>query len=217
MFDVRLFNNAVKQGVTAQQLETVVGVNCTAEAVSVGTDKNDYAARYLIDATGRNAIMGKKQKSINKLDNLGKFALYKHYHLAKTHATESLFATGNTEILLTDIGWIWCIPLINQRLSVGLVVQKQRPDDLKGDALFTHYINASPRMTELLAGSELWADLRVEADFSYVNTQRYGERFACCGDAAGFLFGSIFLWRFLCPEERLNSSPTKYTRFPNRS
>jgi flavin-dependent dehydrogenase len=27
----------------------------------------------------------------------------------------------------------------------------------------------------------------LEADFSYVNQQRYGVRYACCGDAAGFL------------------------------
>jgi hypothetical protein len=68
-----------------------------------------------------------------------------------------------------------------------LVVQKQYPDDLKRNALFDHYINASPRMSELLANAELWADLRVEADFSYFNERRYGQRFACCGDAAGFL------------------------------
>jgi flavin-dependent dehydrogenase len=187
VFDERLFNNAIQHGVTAQQQEKVAAVDCTAETVSVSTDKANYQARYFIDATGRSALMGKKHKSINKLDNLGKFALYKHYHLAKTPATDELFATGNIEIILTDIGWIWCIPLVDHRLSVGLVVQKQYPDDLKRDALYDYYINASPRMTELLAGSELWADLRIEADFSYFNAQRYGQRFACCGDAAGFL------------------------------
>jgi hypothetical protein len=66
-------------------------------------------------------------------------------------------------------------------------VQKQPPDDLKGDALFEHYLKASPRMTELLANAQIWGDLRVEADFSYFNDKRYGQRFACCGDAAGFL------------------------------
>ncbi|MEQ1635551.1 MAG: NAD(P)/FAD-dependent oxidoreductase [Methylococcales bacterium] len=187
VFDERLFNNAIKHGVTAKQQEKVTAVNCTSEVVKVGTDKTAYESRYFVDATGRSALMGKKHKSINKLENLGKFALYKHYHLAKTPATDGLFATGNIEIILTDIGWIWCIPLVDQRLSVGLVVQKQFPDDLKRDALYDYYINASPRMTELLAGAELWAGLRVEADFSYFNAQRYGQRFACCGDAAGFL------------------------------
>ena len=68
-----------------------------------------------------------------------------------------------------------------------MVVQKQYPDELKRNALYDHYINASPRMTALLTGADLWADLRIEADFSYFNERRYGQRFACCGDAAGFL------------------------------
>lgn len=187
VFDERLFHNAIKQGVTAQQLEKVTAVDCTAESVRVVSGKTHYESRYFIDATGRSAIMGKQHKSITKLENLGKFALYKHFHLAETPATEALFATGNIEILLTDIGWIWSIPLTHQRLSLGLVVQKQPSIDLKGEALFEHYVNASPRLNELLAGSTVCADLQVEADFSYFNAQRYGQRFACCGDAAGFL------------------------------
>jgi len=187
VFDERLFNNAIKHGVLAHQQEKVTAVNCSTEQVTVTTDQGSYQSRYFIDATGRSALLGKKHKSINKLENLGKFALYKHYHLAPSPAAEQLFATGNIEILLTDIGWIWCIPLTNNRLSVGLVVQKQYPDELKRNALYDHYINASPRMTALLTGADLWADLRIEADFSYFNERRYGQRFACCGDAAGFL------------------------------
>lgn len=187
VFDERLFNNAIQKGVTAHQQEQVITFNCAADQVTVTTDKADYAGRYFIDATGRSALTGKKHQSINKLENLGKFALYKHYQLADTPAVDALFETGNIEILLTEVGWIWCIPLINRRLSVGLVVQRSYPDDLKRHALYDHYINASPRMMELLEGAELWADLRIEADFSYFNSRRYGQRFACCGDAAGFL------------------------------
>ncbi len=39
----------------------------------------------------------------------------------------------------------------------------------------------------LLNGAEQFAPVRVEADFSYTNQSRYGIRYACCGDAAGFL------------------------------
>lgn len=42
-------------------------------------------------------------------------------------------------------------------------------------------------MHELLQGAEVLSAVRLEADFSYQNTQSYGQRFACCGDAAGFL------------------------------
>jgi flavin-dependent dehydrogenase len=187
VFDTRLFENALAHGVDAHQMEKVTGVDCNAGGVTVETDIACYRSRYFIDATGRNALMGKKHQSINKLSKLGKFALYKHYKLADTPATQSLFCRGHIEVLLTELGWFWCIPLVDRRLSVGLVVQKDAPSDLKQADLFNHYAAASPRVTELLAGAELLADVRAEADFSYFNQQRHGVRYACCGDAAGFL------------------------------
>lgn len=42
-------------------------------------------------------------------------------------------------------------------------------------------------MSALLEGANVVSNLRLEADFSYLNKLRYGQRFACCGDAAGFL------------------------------
>jgi len=187
VFDKRLFDNALAHGVVAHQQEQVNSVQCTANEVQVKTDKGLYQGRYFIDATGRDALMGKTLKSINKINNLGKFALYKHYKLANSLESEALFAHGNIKVLLSDIGWIWCIPLTNGRLSVGLVVQKEVPENLKQGALFEQYIQASPYMSELLQEADILSEVRIEADFSYRNSQRYGQRFACCGDAAGFL------------------------------
>jgi flavin-dependent dehydrogenase len=187
VFDERLFVNAIQQGVEAHQQEQVQSVQCSAECVQIKTDKAQYQGRYFIDATGRNTLMAKQLGSINKINNLGKYALYNYYKLAESEESTALFAHGNIKIFLSDIGWIWCIPLTGRRLSVGLVVQKKAPADLKQDALFEHYIHASAYMHKLLAGAEVLASVRLEADFSYQNTQSYGQRFACCGDASGFL------------------------------
>lgn len=187
VFDKRLFDNALAHGVTAHQKERVMQVHCSETLVNIETDKAEYQGRYFIDATGRDALMGKKTGSLDKISNLGKFALYKHYKLAETDASCELFAHGNIKIFLSEIGWIWCIPLTEGRLSVGLVVQKHVVGNLKQAALFEHYIQASPYMSELLVAATSLSDVQVEADFSYRNKQRYGQRFACCGDAAGFL------------------------------
>lgn len=197
VFDKRLFDNALAHGVTARQQEQVVQVECSESHVLVETNKAQYQGRYLIDATGRDALMGKKLSSIDKINNLGKFALYKHYKLAETDIARELFAHGNIKIFLSELGWIWCIPLTEGRLSVGLVIHKQVSGDLKQDALFEHTIQASAYMSELLIGAQVLSEIQVEADFSYRNKQRYGRRFACCGDAAGFLdpvFSSGFLF-----------------------
>ena len=186
-FDHRLFKNALKQGAKAHQQESVIHADCNADNVLITTDKQIYEGRYFIDATGRNALMGRKQKSINKINSLGKFSLYRHYQLADNAISKALFDSGNIEILLTKLGWFWCIPLTKQRLSVGLVVQKETSNKLKQDDLFDYYASRSPRLMALLNGSTLHLKTNIEADFSYTNKKRHGIRYACCGDAAGFL------------------------------
>jgi len=186
-FDEKMFNNAIKQGVNAHQQEKVTAVECGEDSAIITTEKATYQGKYFIDASGRNALMGRNNNTINKLDMLGKYALYRHYKLAITPTTAKLFESGNIEIITTEIGWIWCIPLSENRLSVGLVVQKEKASELKQDELFDSYIHASSRMTELLVDSVLLTNVRVEADFSYFNSQRFGLRYACCGDSAGFL------------------------------
>lgn len=187
-FDQLLFENAAKHGVETQQEEKVLEVSCEADGVTIDSDKGHYRCRYLVDATGRAALMGKKARSIERFENLGKFAVYTHYqNIQPGEEADELFRSGSIYVPVVDIGWIWIIPLSGRRLSVGLVVQKERPKDCDVEELLRRYLTASPILNRLLAGAEQSAPIRIEADFSYSNQRRYGQRYACCGDAAGFL------------------------------
>jgi flavin-dependent dehydrogenase len=186
-FDHMLVENAVQHGASLQQQESVTAVDINADGVQVTTDRGRYNARYLIDATGRSTFMGRKQAGIERIENLGRFALYTHYRNVNTAAARAMYLSGDIKVLMLDIGWIWIIPLINNRMSIGLVVQQPLDTSRRGAALYEQYRNASPFLTELLAGSEQETAVQAEADFSFTNTQRHGQRYACCGDAAGFL------------------------------
>lgn len=187
-FDQVLFKNAAAHGVETREEEKVVEVSCQPEGVEVVTEKARYRCRYLVDATGRNALMGKKHQGISRIENLGKFAVFTHFHeISDNEVANELFRSGNIYVPVVDIGWIWIIPLSGRRLSVGLVVQKQRPKDCDVEELMWRYFKASPILNRLLDGAEQFAPVRVEADFSYTNVKRHGLRYACCGDAAGFL------------------------------
>ncbi|WP_020481185.1 NAD(P)/FAD-dependent oxidoreductase [Methylomonas sp. MK1] len=187
-FDQMLFENAAKHGVETHQQEKVLDVSCQADDVSIVSDKSRYRCRYLIDATGRSALMGRKDKGIKRIENLGKFAVYTHFeNIQPGEEADELFRSGNIYVPVVDIGWIWIIPLAERRLSVGLVVQKARPKDCDAEELLRRYLAASPLLSRLTTGAEQFAPVRVEADFSYTNQSRYGVRYACCGDAAGFL------------------------------
>jgi len=182
-----LIDNAVGHGARLQQNEAVTAVGIDADGVQVTTDLGQYRARYLIDATGRSSLMGRRQAAIERIDNLGRFALYTHYRNATSPAARDMYASGDIKVLMVDIGWIWIIPLIDNRLSIGLVVQKPVDSSQRGPALYEKYRNASPILRELLLDAVQETEVRAEADFSFTNTQRHGERYACCGDAAGFL------------------------------
>lgn len=187
-FDQRLFQNAAAHGAEAREEEKVLEVSCGEDGVDVATDKGRYRSRYLVDASGRSALMGRKGQGISRIENLGKFAVFSHYEkIAENEEADGLFRSGNIYVPVVDIGWIWIIPLSGRRLSVGLVVQKDRPKDCGAEELFRRYLGRSPILRRLLEGAEQFAPIRVEADFSYTNTRRHGLRYACCGDAAGFL------------------------------
>lgn len=186
VFDEKLFKNAELNGVETHQQEKVTEVHCNDDRVDVITSQSAYQGRYFIDATGRSALMGRKQKSVNRVRNLGRYALFQHYKLKSSPEVDALLNSGNIKILLVDIGWIWAIPLTEKRLSVGLVVNR-KPMEMKRDELFDQYIKASPLLSALLKKSENLNSVQAEADFSYVNERRFGLRYACCGDAAGFL------------------------------
>ena len=185
-FDHSLADNAVAQGVRLHQDETVHRVHIDETVVQIETDRQQYTARYLVDATGRSAFMGRRASAIQRIEGLGCFALYAHYRVSSPQA-RALFESGDIKVLMQDIGWIWVIPLVNDRLSVGLVVRDKSATALRGAALFEKYLAASPLLQELLHAAEAEAGVRSEADFSFSNQQRYGQRYACCGDAAGFL------------------------------
>lgn len=187
-FDQLLFENAAKHGAETRQEEKVLEVDCQADGVNIVSDKGRYRCRYLVDASGRAALLGKQHKGIDKIENLGKFAVFTHYEqIQPGEEADELFNSGSIYVPVVDIGWIWIIPLSGRRLSVGLVVQKDRPKDCDTEELLRRYLAASPILNRLLDGATQSAPVRVEADFSYGNQQRYGLRYACCGDAAGFL------------------------------
>jgi len=186
-FDELLFRNAAAQGVETRENEKVLKADCAEEGVTVSTQAGSHRSRYLVDASGRSAFMGRAQGGIARISNLGQFAVYSHYRdIPRNDTADELFRTGTIYIPVVDIGWIWIIPLSGRRLSVGLVVQKARPAGSVED-LFRRYLGQSPILRQLLEGSEQDAPIRTEADFSYTNQTRYGLRYACCGDAAGFL------------------------------
>ncbi|MCH9696576.1 MAG: tryptophan 7-halogenase [Gammaproteobacteria bacterium] len=186
-FDKALFDNAIHHGVEAHQHTLVNAITIKDDGVEVNVDGNRIRSRYVIDATGRQALMGRSLQTIKRIENLGRYALFTHYSNVQSAESDALFASGNIIVPVLADGWIWVIPLAGRKISVGLVLNQTTRGGKNITELYDHAVGQSQLLNRLLDGATQDWPLRSEANFSYVNQQRYGKRFTCCGDAAGFL------------------------------
>jgi flavin-dependent dehydrogenase len=182
-FDHELMAAAKRAGAEVHEGERVTDYDVTARGVAVTTDRGSYSARFLVDATGQDAMFCKRNRTRDPLQGLGKAAVFCHFEGLDLEASRDLFETGNIKVLMVDEGWSWVIPLRRGALSVGLVSRKA---PLRAE-LLDELIANSPTLQRLTKGAERRSAPRMIGNFSFRNTQPYGARWACIGDAACFL------------------------------
>ena len=182
-FDAMLAEQARARGAELRFGVTVRDMQADADGVTV-TDETgtQHHARYLLDATGQDAWLGRKARSVSPIRELGRAAVFTHFEGLSPAVRAELDPQGNIKVLLVEDGWHWLIPLVGGRLSVGLVKWRGKLDEAALEAA----IAASPLIQRLTAGARR-GPTRTIANWSYKNTQQSGSRWACVGDAAAFL------------------------------
>jgi flavin-dependent dehydrogenase len=167
------------------------GVTYTCDSKTV-----TLAADLVVDASGQNAVIGRKL-AIRRFDEqLRNVAVYGYWKGAKWKFAYTGFP-NLTRILIASTmrGWIWYIPVRNDTISVGFVfpaVHAKQMDDL--EAAYHDEIFSSPEIRDLLQDAELTRltpDQKnlvlVERDWSYTSDRMVGKGWVSVGDAAGFV------------------------------
>jgi len=181
-FDLMLTDLATSRGADIRFGERVTGVEFADDHVRVVTDRGEHRARFLLDCTGQDAMLGRGARTIAPLHELGRAAVFCHFNDLAPDVRAELGEAGNIKILIVEDGWHWLIPLHGGRLSVGLVKWRGKLDD---DA-FEAALAASPLCRRLTAGATRSAS-RTIRNWSYKNTRPSGPRWGCVGDACAFL------------------------------
>jgi FADH2-dependent halogenase len=192
-FDQLLLDHAAENGAEVREQTSVERVEFLNEGATLewkGTvcdaGSGKIEARYVIDASGRNSVLGNLFKIKKNYAHLQKLSIFAHYDGVWRPEGRDGTLTG----LIRGIDrWFWVIPLTAERMSIGVVLDsevfrqsKQTPEDFLQAALAEQPI-ISRRMTNAQRISEV----HVAADFSYRSTTFYGERWLLAGDAAGFI------------------------------
>ena len=186
-FDKVLLDHAAESGAEVNEGTGVKSVEFANEHVDLAiTNGKSTRARYVIDASGRNSVLGTKFNIKKTYEHLKKLSIFAHYD--GVWRPEGIDAT--LTVLIRGIDrWFWIIPLTAERTSIGVVLDsetfrnsKQTPEDFLEQALLEQ-----PVIIQRMREAQRVSGVHVAADFSYRSTQLYGDRWLLAGDAAGFV------------------------------
>ncbi|HEY1892040.1 MAG TPA: NAD(P)/FAD-dependent oxidoreductase [Steroidobacteraceae bacterium] len=163
-----------------------------AEGVSVHSQREDgsrqcWRARYLIDASGRDTILGTRLGTKRRNRHHNSSAMYAHFHNA--WRSEDPYRAGDIAIFWFDYGWFWSIPLADGITSVGAVVwphyMKTRAIPLR--EFFMQTIALCPPLGKRLESATLATDVEATGNYAYACRRASGDSFLLVGDAYAFV------------------------------
>ena len=143
-------------------------------------------ARYVVDASGRNSVIGNKFKLKKSYQHLQKLSLFAHYEGLERE--EGIDATL-TRMVRTLQSWFWVIPLENDRTSIGIVLEAAdfKSSGLSAEEFFERAIAEQPLVRNRIGAGRRVSQVYTAADFSYRSERLTGDRWLLAGDAAGFI------------------------------
>ncbi|MGH8169950.1 MAG: NAD(P)/FAD-dependent oxidoreductase [Steroidobacteraceae bacterium] len=192
-FDAILFERArhlgahLVEGCRARDIEFLGenGVQVLSEAED--GSRQSWRARYLIDASGRDTILGTRLGTKRRNRRHNSSAMYAHFRDAWRSGDP--YRAGDIGIFWFDHGWFWYIPLADGTTSIGAVVW---PSYMKSRALplhefFMQTIALCPSLAERLKSATLASDVEATGNYAYSCRRAHGDRFLLVGDAYAFV------------------------------
>jgi flavin-dependent dehydrogenase len=190
-FDRLLLDHAAKEGAAVFEGALVDGLALDAARVrfEVRTDdggRYPVEAAFLVDATGRDALVATRLGRREPIPSLGKVALFAHYRGADRWPGRT---EGHIRIYLFEHGWFWWIPFAGDVTSVGCVLHQRvvKAREAAVERLFEGMIAACPSVAAGLARAGRVTAVYSTANFSYRTGPTVGDRFVVIGDAVTFV------------------------------
>jgi flavin-dependent dehydrogenase len=189
-FDKVLLDHAAECGAEVHEETSVDQVEFSNDEVELGIKCNgsfhSIRARYVIDASGRTSVLGRKFKIKKTYDHLQKLSIFAHYD----GVWRAAGIDGTLTVLIRAIDrWFWLIPLTAERTSVGVVLDAEafRNSKLRAEDFLEQALSEQPIIAKRMTDARRVSQVYVEADFSYRSARLHGDRWLLAGDAAGFI------------------------------
>lgn len=190
-FDKVMLDHAAESGVEVREETSVEEIVFGTDAVglqikSKRAGASEVRARYVIDASGRNSIIGLLFKLKKSYEHLQKISIFAHYDgVLREEGRDGTL----TRMVRAIDRWFWVIPLKNERTSIGVVLDAAiyKNAKLTPEEFLEQVIAEQPLLAERLQTATRVNPVSVAADFSYRCARLTGDRWMLAGDAAGFI------------------------------
>ena len=190
--DEMLFRHAAENGADAREQVAVERVEFDADGVTAHLDsagaKMTLRARYLVDASGRDTLLGKQLKLVERSDKHQSAAMFAHYKGITYNPDDP---GGNIiSVNRFEHGWAWFIPLPDGTTSVGCVCKPAWLKTRKGAdnaAFMARTLAVVPGADQRMATAERVSPVRFTGNYSYACRTLAGRRWILVGDAWAFL------------------------------
>ena len=189
-FDKLLLDHSAENGAEVHEHAMVEAVTFSNEHVDLSIKRNGSSqavrARYLIDASGRNSVLGTKLGIKKTYDHLQKLSIFAHYD----DVSRAEGIDGTLTALIRGIDrWFWIIPLTAKRTSIGVVLDNDtfRKSKLSAEDFLEQTLAEQPIIAKRMTNARRVSKVYVATDFSYRSTKLHGDRWLLAGDAAGFI------------------------------
>lgn len=165
---------------------------CVRVHFDVGRKPCSLTAKVVVDASGRDTLLGTKLGLKVRDPVFNQLALHTWFSnydraAAGRHADHAKYI--HVHFLPVKNSWIWQIPITDSVTSIGVVTQKQH--FLKGgdckESFFWDCVKSRPDLYEGLQKADRVRPFQTEGDYSYAMKEITGDRFVLIGDAARFV------------------------------
>lgn len=195
VFDQMLLDKARERGAVVLEETKVLDVirdGAGGRVIGVRSESRDgrvdtWHAPVTVDATGRDALMVSKNKWRARDPMLNKVAIWTYFEDAVRDP--GLDAGSTTVAYLPGKGWFWYIPMRDNRVSVGVVAERDYlfRDTRDPGEIMAREIRENKWIEQHLASARQVGEYWVTGEYSYRSKYCAADGAVLVGDAFGFL------------------------------
>lgn len=178
----------VRTGVKVERVLHLADGDVRLSVADADGNRTELRARYAVDASGQATVLARHLKTRRNFDDpsLQKIAYFGHFdHVDR----DNPLGDDDITMVLCDEGWFWMIPIDEQRVSIGMVLDAAVAKQVKRSAnqMLAWGIERCPLIRDRVKHAEHPEKNHSISDYSYSCAPYAGPGHFLVGDAATFL------------------------------